>query len=316
MNDALLRSYMRGLEGCGTLDEASRVGRSLWVRLSGGPAAAVHFVTYDGNGNVWNLVSASTGTETARYEYGPFGEPLRLTGAAAGSNPFRFSTKRTEDATGLVLYEYRAYSPAMGRWLSRDPIVERGGRNLYAFVENSAQSRIDPSGLQSVTCCATACDVQDATEITGAVSVLIPGNDDLGNADEVKEMEKIIKKMIKAACRRRPYMRAAYPVLETAVVVAEKLQEHTHGVKLYTKLVYRVCTEKHCGGLGEIIRKKLGKCSAFHWVTFVSEERLCKPTPAEQHWSKEEAFHSSETARAAESRCIKEHEEDLLRSLQ
>jgi hypothetical protein len=52
MNDALLRSYMRGLEGCGTLDGASRVGRSLWVRLSGGPAAGVHFVTYDGNGNV------------------------------------------------------------------------------------------------------------------------------------------------------------------------------------------------------------------------------------------------------------------------
>ncbi|WP_425485737.1 RHS repeat-associated core domain-containing protein [Limisphaera ngatamarikiensis] len=49
---------------------------------------------------------------------------MRLTGAAAGSNPFRFSTKRTEDGTGLVLYEYRPYSPALGRWLSRDPIAE------------------------------------------------------------------------------------------------------------------------------------------------------------------------------------------------
>jgi len=34
----------------------------------------------------------------------------------------RFSTKRTGDGTGLVLYEYRVYSPALGRWLSRDPI--------------------------------------------------------------------------------------------------------------------------------------------------------------------------------------------------
>jgi RHS repeat-associated protein len=98
----------------------------LWVRLNTGPASGVHFVTCDGNGNVWTLVSAGTGTETARYEYGPFGEPLRLTGAAAGSNPFRFSTKRTEDGTGLVLYEYRAYSPALGRWLSRDPLGEPG----------------------------------------------------------------------------------------------------------------------------------------------------------------------------------------------
>jgi RHS repeat-associated protein len=96
----------------------------------------VHFVTYDGNGNVWILVSASTGTETARYEYGPFGEPLRLTGSAAGSNPFRFSTKRTEDGTGLVLYEYRAYSPTLGRWLSRDPVGEPG----FALIFESSKT--------------------------------------------------------------------------------------------------------------------------------------------------------------------------------
>ncbi|WP_205880917.1 RHS repeat domain-containing protein, partial [Limisphaera ngatamarikiensis] len=107
----------------------------------------VHFVTYDGNGNVWTLVSASTGTETARYEYGPFGEPLRLTGAAAGSNPFRFSTKRSEDATGLVLYEYRAYSPALGRWLSRDPLEESGGANIYAALINSPIEDVDVEGL-------------------------------------------------------------------------------------------------------------------------------------------------------------------------
>jgi RHS repeat-associated protein len=106
---------------------------------------------YEGNGNVWTLVSAGTDTETARYEYGPFGEPLRLTGAAAGSNPFRISTKRTEDGTGLVLYEYRACSPALGRWLSRDPIKEKGGRNLYGFVHNDPTSAVDRLGL--LFCC-------------------------------------------------------------------------------------------------------------------------------------------------------------------
>jgi RHS repeat-associated protein len=125
-NGAVVRSYVWGLDVSETLDGAGGVGGLLWVRLSGGPGAGVHFVTYDGNGNVWTLVSASTGTETGRYEYGPFGEPLRLTGAAAGSNPIRFSTKRTEDGTGLVLYEYRAYSPTLGRWLSRDPLGEPG----------------------------------------------------------------------------------------------------------------------------------------------------------------------------------------------
>jgi RHS repeat-associated protein len=129
-----------------------------------GAAAGVHFVAYDGNGNVWNLVSAGTGTETARYEYGPFGEPLRMTGAAAGSNPSRFSTERTEDAAGLVLYEYRAYSPALGRWLSRDPIgweslqgpvmklrrKARADLADYAFSRNMPVGAVDVLGLATV----------------------------------------------------------------------------------------------------------------------------------------------------------------------
>jgi RHS repeat-associated protein len=146
-NGAVVRSYVWGLDLSESLDGAGGVGGLLWVRLSGGAAAGVHFVTYDGNGNVWTLVSASTGTETARYEYGPFGEPLRLTGAAAASNPFRFSTKRTEDGTGLVLYEMRVYVPSLGRWPNGDPIGERGGRNLYGFVRNNPLGRIDRLGL-------------------------------------------------------------------------------------------------------------------------------------------------------------------------
>jgi hypothetical protein len=59
----------------------------LWVTLhtASGAAAGTHFAAYDGNGNVVGLVSATTGTETARYEYGPFGEPIRVSGPAAVS---------------------------------------------------------------------------------------------------------------------------------------------------------------------------------------------------------------------------------------
>jgi RHS repeat-associated protein len=161
-NGAVVRSYVWGLDLSESLDGAGGVGGLLWVRLSGGPAAGVHFVTYDGNGNVWTLVSASTGTETARYEYGPFGEPLRLTGAAAGSNPFRFSTKCQVDATGLFFFGYRFYIPTTGRWPTRDPINELGHRtlcpnrsnnirldagNLYEFVGNNPLTHIDPFGL-------------------------------------------------------------------------------------------------------------------------------------------------------------------------
>ncbi|MGA4577206.1 hypothetical protein [Limisphaera sp. VF-2] len=109
-NHTLVQSYVWSLDLSETLDGAGGVGGLLWVRLAGGPASGAHFVTYDGNGNVWQLVSASTGTETAHYEYGPFGEPIRATGSMAKANPFRFSTKRTVYATAMVLAEHRGYS--------------------------------------------------------------------------------------------------------------------------------------------------------------------------------------------------------------
>ena len=38
------------------------------------------------------------------------------------------------------------YNPSAGRWLSRDPIGERGGINLYAFVENDPVNEYDIDG--------------------------------------------------------------------------------------------------------------------------------------------------------------------------
>ncbi len=142
------------------------MGRLLWVvvRPAGPNGSQTHFCAYDGNGNVVVLISASTGTKTARYEYWfPHRrEPLRLAGAvarrslirvtgpAARSNPFCFSTKRTCNTTDLVFYEYRLYNPSTGRWPSRDPIGEKGGHNLYAFVRNNPVSRFDILGLAAI----------------------------------------------------------------------------------------------------------------------------------------------------------------------
>jgi hypothetical protein len=54
----------------------------------------------------------------------------------------------------MLYYGYRYYSPEMGRWISRDPIGERGGINLYGMVGNDAINLVDPLGLApSYACC-------------------------------------------------------------------------------------------------------------------------------------------------------------------
>jgi uncharacterized protein RhaS with RHS repeats len=46
-----------------------------------------------------------------------------------------------------MLAAYRTYDPYIGRWISRDPIGEQGGINLYAYVGNDPVNGADPSGL-------------------------------------------------------------------------------------------------------------------------------------------------------------------------
>ena len=149
-DNTLVRSYVWGLDLSGTTDGAGGVGGLLWVTLhtASGAAAGTHFAAYDGNGNVVALSAASDGSETGWYEYGPFGEQIRVTGPAANPNPFRFSTKRTCNTTDLVLYEYRGYNPSLGRWLSRDLNGEDDGQNVVELTGNDSVNYVDDSGLQ------------------------------------------------------------------------------------------------------------------------------------------------------------------------
>jgi len=103
---------------------------------------------YDGNGNIAALVNGSTGTVAAVYEYSPAGELLRhvVHDSAAAGQPFRFSTKFTDDETGLVYYGRRYCSPNHGRFLGRDPIGEQGSLQLYALCANDSVNKWDVLG--------------------------------------------------------------------------------------------------------------------------------------------------------------------------
>jgi uncharacterized protein RhaS with RHS repeats len=46
----------------------------------------------------------------------------------------------------MVMAPFRQYDAALGRWLSRDPIGEAGGLNLYGYVHSDPINYVDPNG--------------------------------------------------------------------------------------------------------------------------------------------------------------------------
>ena len=100
---------------------------------------------YDGKGSVVTVLDA-TQASVAAYAYDEFGSPLGKLGTF--EQPYRFSTRPYDENTGLLQYPYRAYAPALGRWLSRDALGEQKDGCLYPFVGNSPVQRVDSLGLQ------------------------------------------------------------------------------------------------------------------------------------------------------------------------
>ena len=138
---ALNKTYLWGLDLNGTFQGAGGVGGLLAVKQG----SAVHYPTFDGNGNISEYL-ASNGAVAAHFEYDPFGNTVVNTDSS-GQFEYRFSTKLINFETGLYYYQYRHYDPSIGRWLSRDPIAELGGNNLYVHVGNSSVTKWDYLGF-------------------------------------------------------------------------------------------------------------------------------------------------------------------------
>ena len=171
------------------------------------------------NWNVSGLVDSADGSLDAKYEYGAFGETLRVGGSAiADDSPFRFSTKyldsdgarkrvdgdaegvarRVEEAgalwalmrqSGLIYYGFRYYSPSLGRFLNRDPLGEAGGTNLYGFVENDPVNGWDVMANRA-TGDASLTDLMNFVSVNGKNVSVFTRNVPIGKANQVKEWWK------------------------------------------------------------------------------------------------------------------------------
>ncbi len=144
-------TYTRGKDLSGTMEGAGGIGGMLartdnGLLTSGSYLLATALYHADGNGNIMALV-ATNGLLLGRYHYDPYGNLLAVNGQAAQANLYRFSSKEWHPNSGLVYYLYRFYDAGLQRWVNRDPSEESGGINLFTYVANSPQDKVDPLGL-------------------------------------------------------------------------------------------------------------------------------------------------------------------------
>ena len=133
--------YFWGKDISGSFQGAGGVGGLIYEKRSG----AIYIPYQDAFGNIvgyWD----TNGVIVAEYTYDAFGKTIAQSGAMADVFRHRFSTKYYDSETGFYYYGYRYYFPELRRWLSRDPLEEDGGENLYVILNNNCLNDVDVVG--------------------------------------------------------------------------------------------------------------------------------------------------------------------------
>ena len=140
--------YHWGRDLSGTIGGAGGVGGLLYLSISTSHSTTpqLYVPFYDAYGNVMGYWDAQ-GSVVAEYAYDAFGKLISSSGLMTDLFAIRYSTKYFDSETGLYYYGYRFYSPELKRWLTRDPIGEEGGVNLYAMSCNRTVYCCDCLGL-------------------------------------------------------------------------------------------------------------------------------------------------------------------------
>ncbi len=130
------------------------------------------------------VATDSTGEVSEYYDYYPYGSELTSTQLAATTAKHTFTDKEYDDSAGLFYFEARWYNPAIGRFVSEDPMQFLGGigkiiadpqsLNFYAYSRNNPVNFTDPSGefafipflLAAAGVALTAWDVYDVADTT------------------------------------------------------------------------------------------------------------------------------------------------------
>lgn len=147
----LVRAIAWGPDLSGTVGGAGGIGGLLSVRETSASTSSRKGLTmllgHDAKGDVTSVWSQD-GAYLGGYVTQAFGQVTILSGANAylSENQWRLASKPLEWLTGYSHWGRRWFSPFLGRWVSRDPIGENGGVNLYGACGNDPVSWLDPWG--------------------------------------------------------------------------------------------------------------------------------------------------------------------------
>lgn len=133
-----------------------------------------HYYAVDQLGSVRDVLDATSGASAAHYDYEPYGAPT------ASATDFRYAGLFFHQTSGLMLGTYRAYDPIAGRWLSRDPLGEAAGYNLYGYVGGTPTIRVDPLGLWTYAIGLSFSIGFGHYSIGGSFGVIVDGHGNIG----------------------------------------------------------------------------------------------------------------------------------------
>lgn len=106
-----------------------------------------YFYSKDHLGSIRGMTDNS-GSSVSDRAFDPYGRVMVVSESVAPD--FGYAGMYFHARSGLNLTAGRPYSSVLGRWITRDPIAEDDGTNLFTYVGNSTLNRRDPSGLFSI----------------------------------------------------------------------------------------------------------------------------------------------------------------------
>jgi len=95
------------------------------------------------------------------------------------------------ETSGWCDYLYRWYASELQRWPNRDPIEERGGLNIFLFVENNPITGHDPAGLIGKPL--TPCQMAHAQLAAALAALLLKPSDPALTADFMAATKNVAK---------------------------------------------------------------------------------------------------------------------------